>query len=161
VKQFVARGVAESEITLAQVMLPSDANQSGNVHGGTLMKLADTAGGTVATRHARRRVVTVAMDSMTFLQPVYVGDLVLLHARVTWVGTTSLETEVLIEAEELVSGERRHTSTAYFVYVALDEHGRTHPMPPLELSSDEERQRWKAAEERRAYRLAQRAVGRS
>src|SRR5687768_4892704 len=127
-------------------MLPSDANQSGNVHGGTLMKLADTAGGTVATRHARRRVVTVAMDSMTFLQPVYVGDLVLLHARVTWVGTTSLETEVSIEAEELVSGERRHTSTAYFVYVALDEHGRKHPMPPLELSGDEEHQRWRAAE---------------
>jgi acyl-CoA hydrolase len=101
------------------------------------------------------------MDSMTFLQPVYVGDLVLLHARVTWVGTTSLETEVSIEAEELVSGERRHTSTAYFVFVALDEHGRKHPMPPLELSGDEEHQRWRAAEERRAYRLAQRAVGRS
>ena len=159
-KRFEARRVADSEFTLAQVMLPSDANQSGNVHGGTLMKLADTAGGTVATRHARRRVVTVAMDSMTFLQPVYVGDLVLLHARVTWVGTTSLETEVSIEAEDIVSGERRHTSTAFFVYVALDEHGRKHPMPQLELTSEEERQRWAAAEERRAYRLAQREVSR-
>jgi uncharacterized protein (TIGR00369 family) len=154
-EQTDPRHVADSEVMLAQVMLPSDANPDGNVHGGTLMKLADTAGGTAAIRHARRRVVTVVMDSMTFLEPVYVGDLVLLHARVTWVGHTSIEVEVSIEAEDVARGERRQTSTAFFVYVALDESGRPHPMPPLELSSDDERRRWSAAEERRTHRLEQ------
>lgn len=153
------RRVAESELTLAQVMLPSDANPHGNVHGGTLMKLADTAGGVVASRHARRRVVTAAMDSMTFLEPVFVGDLVLLHARVTWAGHTSIEVEVTIDAEAVASGRRRRTSTAFFVYVALGERGRPHAVAELELTSDEERERHRAAEERRAYRLAQRAAG--
>lgn len=154
--EFRPRRVAESELTLAQVMLPSDANPLGNVHGGTLMKLADTAGATVASRHARRRVVTVVMDSMTFLQPVYVGDLVLLHARVTWVGKTSLEVEVTIEAEDVVTGARRRTSTAFFVYVALDDRGHPTPVPPLELVNEAERERWQAAEQRRRYRLQQR-----
>lgn len=153
------RRVAESELTLAQVMLPSDANPHGNVHGGTLMKLADTAGGVVASRHARRRVVTAAMDSMTFLEPVFVGDLVLLHARVTWAGHTSIEVEVTIDAERVATGHRRRTSTAFFVYVALDEHGRPHPVAELELVGEEERERHRAAEARRAYRLSQRAAG--
>src|SRR5688572_32859163 len=87
------RDPSETAVTLAQVMLPGDANPSGNVHGGTLMKLADTAGGICACRHTRTRIVTVVMDSMTFERPVYVGDLVTVHARVTWVGRTSVETE--------------------------------------------------------------------
>src|SRR4051812_32260562 len=102
-------------------MLITDANPSGNVHGGTLMKLADEAGGTVAMRHARSRTVTVAMDSMTFHRPVFVGDLVLLNARVTWVGRSSIEVEVNIDAETLQTGERRHACTAFLVFVALDE----------------------------------------
>ena len=105
-------------------MLPEDANPRGNVHGGTLMKLADTAGGVCATRHARRPVVTVVMDSMTFEQPVYVGNLVVLHAIVTWTGRTSIETEVSIEAEDVLTGNVRHVSTAYVVYVATDDHGQ-------------------------------------
>ena len=112
------------ELTLAQVMLPEDANPRGNVHGGALMKLADTAGGVCATRHTRQRVVTVAMDSMTFEEPVYVGNLVVVHAIVTWTGRTSIETEVTIEAEDTLTGKVRHISTAYFVYVAIDEHGQ-------------------------------------
>jgi uncharacterized protein (TIGR00369 family) len=80
------------ELTLAQVMLPEDANPRGNVHGGTLMKLADTAGGVCASRHARQRLVTAVVDSMTFEQPVYVGNLVVVHAIVTWTGRTSIET---------------------------------------------------------------------
>jgi uncharacterized protein (TIGR00369 family) len=88
----------DDELTLAQVMLPEDANPRGNVHGGTLMKLADTAGGVCATRHARCPVVTAVIDSMTFEQPVYVGNLVVLHAVLTWTGRTSLETEVTIHA---------------------------------------------------------------
>jgi uncharacterized protein (TIGR00369 family) len=142
-----------NELTLAQVMLPEDANPRGNVHGGTLMKLADTAGGVCATRHTRQRVVTVVMDSMTFEEPVYVGDLVVVHAEVTWTGHTSVETEVSIEAEDALTGERRHISRAFFVYVAIDEDGRPTPVRPLEVTTPDQRRRWHEAEQRRARRL--------
>jgi acyl-CoA hydrolase len=144
---------AATELTLAQVMLPEDANPHGNVHGGTLMKLADTAGGTCATRHARRPMVTVVMDSMSFEQPVFVGNLVVLRACVTWTGRTSLETEVTIEAEDVLTGDVRHISTAYFVYVAIDDHGRPTPVRALDVRTDQQRARWHAAEQRRADRL--------
>ena len=137
-------------------MLPEDANPHGNVHGGTLMKLADTAGGTCAIRHVRRPMVTVVMDSMTFEQPVYVGNLVVLHANVTWTGRTSVETEVTIHAEDLLTGQVRHISTAYFVYVAIDEQGRPTPVRPLEVKTAEQRRLWQDAEERRAARLRRR-----
>jgi len=148
---------SEDELTLAQVMLPEDANPRGNVHGGTLMKLADTAGGVCATRHARRPVVTVVIDSMTFEQPVYVGNLVVLHAIVTWTGRTSIETEVSIEAEDVLSGQVRHISTAYFVYVATDEHGHPTPVRPLDVTTAEQQRRWQDAEQRRAIRLGSHA----
>jgi uncharacterized protein (TIGR00369 family) len=144
------------ELTLAQVMLPEDANPRGNVHGGTLMKLADTAGGVCATRHTRKRVVTVVMDSMTFEQPVYVGDLVVVHAQVTWTGRTSIETEVSIRAENALTGEMRQISTAYFVYVATDANGRPTPVEPLNVTTSEQRRRWQAAQERRTRRMQDR-----
>src|SRR5262245_61801844 len=112
-------------------MLPEDANPHGNVHGGALMKLADTAGGTCAIRHTRRPMVTAVVDSMTFEQPVFVGNLVVLHATITWTGRTSLETEVTIEAEDLLTGEVRRISTAYFVYVAIDDRGKPTAVRPL------------------------------
>jgi uncharacterized protein (TIGR00369 family) len=144
---------SSDELTLAQVMLPEDANPRGNVHGGTLMKLADTAGGVCASRHARQRVVTVVVDSMTFEEPVFVGNLVTVHATVTWTGRTSIETEVVIHAEDTLSGEVRHVSTAYFVYVAIDEHGRPTAVTPLAAVTPEQRRRWQEAEQRRAVRL--------
>jgi uncharacterized protein (TIGR00369 family) len=147
---------SERRIVLAQVMLPADANPSGDVHGGTLMKLADTAGGIAAARHARRRVVTAIADSMTFEAPVKVGDLVLLDALVTWVGRTSIEVQVTIHAEKVVTGERRQASQSYFVYVSLGPEGRPHEVSPLELRTDAERERFARAEERRRFRLAQR-----
>ena len=147
----------ERHIVLAQVMLPADANPSGDVHGGTLMKLADTAGGIAASRHARRRVVTAIADSMTFEAPVKVGDLVLLDALVTWVGRTSIEVQVSIHAEKVVTGERRRASQSYFVYVALGPDGRPHEVAPLELRTDAERDRFARAEERPQFRLAQRS----
>jgi uncharacterized protein (TIGR00369 family) len=143
-------------VVLAQVMLPADANPSGDVHGGTLMKLADTAGGIAAVRHTKRRVVTAIADSMTFEHPVKVGDLVLIEADVSWVGRTSVEVEVSIYAEKVRSGERRRTSLAYFVFVALGDDGRPHEVPPLELHTEAERLRFARAEERRRFRLAQR-----
>jgi uncharacterized protein (TIGR00369 family) len=148
--------LSERHVVLAQVMLPADANPSGDVHGGTLMKLADTAGGIAAVRHTKRRVVTAIADSMTFEYPVKVGDLVLIDAQVSWVGRTSLEVEVSIFAEKVVTGERRRTSLAYFVFVALGEDGRPHEVPPLDLRTEAERERFDRAEERRRFRLAQR-----
>jgi uncharacterized protein (TIGR00369 family) len=149
----VTRDGSANELTLAQVMLPEDANPRGNVHGGTLMKLADTAGGVCATRYTRQQVVTVVMDSMTFEEPVYVGNLVVVHAEVTWTGHTSVETEVSIEAEDVLTGERRHISRAFFLYVATDELGRPTPVRPLEVTTANQRRRWREAEQRRARRL--------
>src|SRR3954464_14548440 len=102
-----------SEVTLSQVMLITDANPWGNVHGGTLMKLVDTAGAIAAHRHGRLRVVTVEMDSMRFHEPVHVGDLVIITARVTAVWHTSVETAVDVIAEDVLSGVRRHTCSAF------------------------------------------------
>ena len=148
------RSAGDSVVTLGQLMLPNDANPSGDVHGGVVMKLVDTAAGLTAMRHAHSRCVTVAMDSMTFEAPVHVGDLVHLHSVLTWTGRTSMEIEVTVEAENILAGTRRRTSTAYLVYVALDAKGHPKPVPPLVPATDEERVRWAAAERRRAVRLA-------
>src|ERR671939_1986362 len=126
-------------VTLSQVMLIGDANPQGNVHGGTIMKLVDTAGAIAAHRHGRRRVVTVEMDSMRFHEPVHVGNLLTLTARVTAVWRTSLEAYVEVEAEDVLTGERRYTSSAFLVFVALDNEGRPAELPPLLLESEEDR----------------------
>src|SRR3954464_11584258 len=118
------RTVSESRSVLVQWMGPSDANADGFVHGGTVMKLCDEAAATAAIRHARSRVVTAAVDRMTFVQPVHVGDLLTLHASVNAVWRTSMEVGVRVLAESPVSGEVRHTNSAYITMVAVDEHGR-------------------------------------
>jgi glycerophosphoryl diester phosphodiesterase/acyl-CoA hydrolase len=137
---------------MSQIMLPGDANPSGNVHGGVIMKLVDSAAGVAALRHVRGRVVTARIDSMSFLQPVYVGDLVTLKASVNAVGRTSLEVGVRVESENLLSGEVRHVSSAYLVFVALDARGRPRPVPPLLVETAEEKRRQAEAELRRAHR---------
>lgn len=144
--------VEESRIVMARSMQPPDANALGNVHGGAIMRMVDEAGGAVAIRHARSRCVTVAMDSMTFKQPVYIGNLLTVSACLTYVGRTSMEVEATIEAENLLSGERRHVGVSYLVYVAIDDQGRPTPVPGLALQNDEERARWRAAEQRREHR---------
>lgn len=135
-------------------MLPGDANPGGNIHGGTLMKLADNAGGMCAARHARSRVVTVLLDSMSFKSPVYVGEVVTAVAEVTWTGRTSIEMEVNITAENVGRGEIRHISTAYLVCVATDDAGVPREVPPLPLVTTQDRERWVQAEARRAQRLS-------
>lgn len=149
------RTPAESAVTLGQLMLPNDANPAGDVHGGVIMMLVDTAAGLAAMRHARSRCVTVAMDYMTFEAPVHVGDLVHLVATLTWTGRTSMEIEVIVEAENILAGTRVRTSKAHLVYVALDDNAHPRPVPPLVPTTDEERARWAAAERRRTARLAQ------
>lgn len=145
--------VEESRVILTQSMGPTEANVLGNVHGGIIMKLCDEAGGMAAIKHARLPVVTVTVDSMSFLSPVHIGNLMTVTAEVTWTGTTSIETRVVVAAENLLTGEVTHTNTAYFVYVALGENGRPTPVPPLICETEEEKRRCREAEERRAKRL--------
>lgn len=150
---------SESRIVLTQLMGPGSANPHGNVHGGVIMKLCDEAGGMAATKHARRPSVTVVVDSMAFHSPVQVGDLVTVAAEITWTGRTSMETRVLVNAENVISGEITHTNTAFFVYVALDENGKPTPVPALICDTPEERERYERAESRQKYRLEQRRQG--
>ncbi|MDX1613451.1 MAG: acyl-CoA thioesterase [Candidatus Promineifilaceae bacterium] len=145
-----------SRVTLTQLMGPGSANTLGNVHGGYIMKLCDEAGGMAASKFARRPSVTVAVDSMTFHSPVQIGDLLTVTATVTWSGRTSMETRVVVSAENVISGDVTHTNTAYFVYVALDRNGRPSSVPAVTCETDEEQARFARAAERQARRLAQR-----
>jgi uncharacterized protein (TIGR00369 family) len=153
------RRISDSQVTISQVMLPTDANVTGNVHGGVIMKLVDDAGAIVAVRHSRSIVVTVAVDSMTFLSPIYVGNLVTLSAALSYVGRTSVEVEVSVEAEDLLTGNKTHTNTAYLVYVALDDDGEPREVPPLIVESEEEKQRIARGRERQKARLSRRKKG--
>jgi acyl-CoA hydrolase len=149
--------IRDSRVSLSRVMLPTDANPRGNVQGGVIMKMVDETGAIAALKHSRCPVVTVAVDSMTFLSPIYVGDLVTLTASLSYVGRTSMEVEVRVEAEDLLTGQTTHTNSAYVLYVALDETGRPCEVPALVPESDEERERIAAGKERQAERLARRA----
>ena len=146
--------ISASRVVISQVMGPTEANIYGNVHGGIIMKLVDEAGGVAALRHARRPLVTVAIDSLSFLHPVRIGNLLTLHAEVTYVGRTSIETAVRVEAEDGLTGQVTHVASAYVVYVALDAAGRPAPVPPLLAETDEDRHRIEDARARREARLA-------
>ncbi len=133
-----------------------DANLGGNVHGGVIMHLCDEVAGIAAVRHSGNRVVTAGMDRMNFVHPVYVGQLVTVRATVNAAWRTSMEVGVRVESENVRTGERTHTSTAYLTMVALDYEGRPAPVPPLAPSSPEERRRAREAQLRRDGRLAER-----
>jgi acyl-CoA hydrolase len=151
------RAVSESTSVLVQWMGPADANAAGFVHGGTVMKLCDEAAATAAIRHARSRVVTAAVDRMTFLQPVHVGDLLTLQASVNAAWRTSMEVGVRVMSESPVTGEVRHTNSAYITMVAVDDEG--HPVtavPPLRCEEADELRREREAQVRRRNRLAER-----
>jgi acyl-CoA hydrolase len=143
-----------SMVSLIRQMELSDANLLGNVHGGEIMKLVDTAGGLAAMKHCGGPVVTVAMDEMSFIEPVFVGDVVTVRAMVNDTGRTSLEVGVRVEADNFISGRHVHTSSAYLVYVALDSEGKPRPVPPVVAETDEQRHRQWEAKLRRQARLA-------
>lgn len=145
--------VAHSSVVMSQAMIPLDANPAGNVHGGVIMKLIDTAGGVVAGRHARANVVTASIDRLDFLHPVFIGDFVTLRASLNFVGKTSMEVGVRVEAENILTGETRHTSTAYLTFVALDGNGHPMPLPALILETEEQQRRNGEANVRRENRL--------
>ncbi len=147
---------ADSRFTLSALMGPQEANTHGNVHGGVIMKMVDEAGALVAMRHAGNLVVTVAIDSMTFMEPILVGTLVMCHAELTYVGRTSMEVRVEVVTENPLKSDARTTNIAYLVYVAIDANGRPIEVPELEFETPEQRQRAERAEQRQAYRKLQR-----
>ncbi len=134
----------------------TDANSAGFVHGGIVMKMCDEAAGIAAVRHSGCRVVTAAMDRMTFLHPVHIGYLLTCKASVNAVWRTSMEVGVRVEAEHPRTGEVHNTSTAYLTMVAVDEEGNPTEVPPLLTESDDEVRREREANVRRRNRLAER-----
>ena len=148
------RPASESGVVLSEIVEITEANLLGNIHGGTLMKLVDNGGGLSAIKHCRGPVVTVAMDEMTFMEPVFVGEVVTVRAMVNDTGRTSMEVGVRVEAENPRTGRRVHTSSAYLVYVALDREGRPRPVPPVTAETDDQRRRQHEAKLRREARLA-------
>ena len=154
--QLEGRPVRDSISIYSEMALPNDANTLGNVLGGKVMHLVDLAGALAAIRHARCPVVTASVDYMNFLHPIHIGQLIVLHASVNRVFRTSMEVGVRVEVENLVSGEIRHTSSAYLTFVALDKEGNRVPIPPVIPETEEERRRYEEAERRRAYRLEMR-----
>jgi acyl-CoA hydrolase len=134
--------VCESRVEMAQAMFPVDANPSGNVHGGTIMKLIDTAAGIAAHRHCRTNVVTASMDRLDFHEPIFVGELVVVRASINYVGLTSMELGVRVEAENLMTGEVRHTNSAYLTMVSLDENRKPAPVPGIVAETEDEKRRF-------------------
>ncbi len=147
--------VKDSSVTTAQMMIPQDANPAGNVHGGVVVKIIDEAAGVVAARHSRCNVVTASIDRMDFHHPIFVGDLLFFKTSLNFVGRTSMEIGVRVEAENLMTGEVRHAASAYLTYVAIDKDGRPVEVAPLIVETEEERRRQREGKARRELRLAE------
>ncbi|MDE3130499.1 MAG: acyl-CoA thioesterase [Acidobacteriota bacterium] len=147
---------SESTTVLAHWMGIADANASGDIHGGTIMKLVDEAAGAASVRHSRMRTVTASMDRMSFLVPIKIGQLVTFTATVNAAWNTSMEVGVRVEAEDPLSGVVEHASTAYLTFVALDGAGRPTPVRGILPQGADEERRMREAEIRRKHRLAER-----
>lgn len=141
-----------SEVEFVRLMEVGDSNGLGHVHGGVIMRSIDTTAGTAAARHSGRICVTAAIDGMSFHEPVNVGDVLIVRARVNGVGRTSVEVGVRVEAEPLLGGPRRHTTSAYVLFVALGDDDRPTPVPPLVAETEEDRRRQYQAGIRRELR---------
>jgi len=145
--------VKESALEIARLMMPENANTQGNVYGGSILRLVDEIAGVVAARHARCNVVTASLDRMDFLSPVYLGNLLILKASVNYVAHTSMEVGVKIDAEDLRTGRRIQTGTAYLTFVALGDNGKPTPIPKVIPQTAMERLRFREAKLRREQRL--------
>ena len=135
---IAGRTVGHSAITMAEVVLPNQANPAGFIHGGEMMKLMDSAAGVVARRHAGTNIVTARVEEINFLKPVHVGDLVLIDATLTFVSRRTMEVRVQVTTERRPTGVREQALTAYFVMVAIDQDGHPTTVPPLLITSEEE-----------------------
>jgi acyl-CoA hydrolase len=142
------KAASESSLTMPQMVLPFHANAAGRMHGGEMMKLMDSAAYVVATRHCQHNVVTASVTQLSFLEPVFIGDLVICCARITYTGRTSMELYVSVQAEHLESGVIKNISEGYFFMVALDRNGRPTIIPPLKLETDEDRRYFEEARQR-------------
>ena len=143
----------QTSVIMVQPMTPQDANVVGNVHGGVIMKLIDEAAGIVARRHARGNAVTASIDHLDFIHPVYSGDVLTLKASLNLVGRTSMEVGVHVNAENPMTGEVRHTASAYVTLVAIGEDRKPMSVPPLILETEEEMRRNREAQVRRETRI--------
>ena len=152
--ELPGRFVRESISEYSEFALPNDANTLGNMLGGKVMHLVDLAAALAAVRHSRCTVVTASVDHMSFLHPVRIGQLIVLRSSVNRAFRTSMEVGVRVEVENLVTGEIKHTSSAYLTFVAIDSEGRRVPVPPVIPETVTERRRYEEAAQRRAYRLA-------
>jgi acyl-CoA hydrolase len=148
---------SESATEMVEVVMPNDANPLGFMMGGNVMRLIDIAGAIAAIRHARSPMVTAAVDGLEFLNPVKVGDFIVLQSRVTATFSTSLEVEVLVYSEGALSGDRQMTSRAHLTFVTLERDGVRAKVPPLLVTTAEDRVVQEAARARHAAHLARRA----
>jgi acyl-CoA hydrolase len=153
-----SRPVRESQHETSQLMMPTDANILGHVFGGSVLSMMDKAAAVVAIRHARSACVTVSIDRVDFREPIHVGDLVVMRASCNFAGRTSMEIGVRVEAEDMISGRRRHTNSCYLTFVAIDRNGRPVEVPQVLPETDQERRRYEAAQARRRRRLEERAA---
>lgn len=154
----VAKKPSESAMSTTRLMMPTDANVLGNVFGGAIMRYMDEIAAIVAWRHAGRNCVTASIDRMNFYAPVFVGNVLTLKAAVNYVGTSSMEIGVRIEAQDPTSKKAAHTGSCYVTYVAIDEKGRPTPIPKLVVTTPEEKRRFKQALARRKLREAEKAA---
>lgn len=150
------RPARDSRTTMTELMMPNMANRLGNVFGGVVLSLVDRAAAVAAVRHARRACVTVSVDRVEFREPIHVSELVVAKASVVYVGRTSIDVGVRVEAEDVMTGQRRHTNSCYLTFVAVDRTGRPTTVPPLLLESEEERTWHEHAKMRRALREQER-----
>ena len=137
--------------------MPQHANNLGHVFGGVILSLLDRVAAVSAIRHTRENCVTVSVDRVDFREPIYVGDLVVMKASVNFVGRTSMEVGVRVEAEDLATGVRRHTNSCYLTFVAIDENHRPKEVAPVVPETEDEKRRYKAAQDRRRRRLEERS----
>jgi acyl-CoA hydrolase len=159
--ELTPKRAAESATEMVQVVLPNDANPLGFILGGTVMHLIDIAGAIACHRHTRTLLVTAAVDDLQFLHSIKVGDLIILKSRVTCAFTTSLEVQVDVFSEEILTGRRQLTSRAFLTFVAIDRDGSKVRVPPLLSETDEDRKVCEAAQRRRAARLERKSEIRS
>ncbi|HMC54169.1 MAG TPA: acyl-CoA thioesterase [Gemmatimonadaceae bacterium] len=155
-----SKPVRESQHETSELMMPHHANNLGHVFGGVMLSMMDKTAAVAAFRHSRLNVVTASIDRVDFREPILVGDLVVMKASVNYVGTTSMEVGVRVEAEELLTGRRRHTNSCYLTFVAVDRNGRPIGVPGLVPETDEQVRRYQAAEQRRRRRLEEREAER-
>ena len=148
--------VSDQEVVMTEIVLPSHTNSLGTVFGGVIMSWIDIAGSIAAQRHCRQTVVTASIDDLAFIASVKLGWFVQIRARVNYTARTSMEIGVRVDAENPMTGEKHHTSTAYLTFVALDKSGKPVPVPPLDIKTDEQKRRASEAVKRREFRLKRR-----